>query len=136
MVKRATILRDRPDCPLERVSAFEEVGKAFAERDALREQLERMTQDRDCWEQQASDRTDDAVRFAGERDALRASVAELTQVGVGRLAHTYMGLCPDLHEGHDVRDDECPACQALVRAAKLLGDVGDVDQVRTAQGAR
>jgi hypothetical protein len=37
----------------------------------LRRQLAAMTADRDSWERQASDRTDDAVRFIEERDALR-----------------------------------------------------------------
>jgi DNA repair exonuclease SbcCD ATPase subunit len=43
---------------------------------ALKESLERMTQDRDSWEQQASARTDDAVRFSQELAALKESIGE------------------------------------------------------------
>lgn len=36
--------------------------------------IQALLDDRDSWEKQASDRTDDAVRFAQERDALRAAL--------------------------------------------------------------
>lgn len=47
------------------------------ERDQLRAEVDALRADRDSWRQQASDRVDDAVRFAAERDALRAEVDRL-----------------------------------------------------------
>jgi len=32
----------------------------------------------------------------------------------GRVTHINNGLCPDIIEGHDTRDPECPVCQALL----------------------
>lgn len=32
----------------------------------------------------------------------------------GRVSHARQGSCPDEVSGHDVRDDECPVCQALM----------------------
>lgn len=49
-----------------------DVGEALAE-------IARLADDRDSWRQQASARTDDAVRFAGERDAALAEVALLRE---------------------------------------------------------
>ena len=43
-------------------------------------------------------------------------IVDLVDVGTGKIAHLNMGLCPDVVEGHDTRDHECPACKILVRA--------------------
>ena len=40
-------------------------------------EVESLKDDRDSWEQQASDRTDDVLRFVAERDAARAEVEAL-----------------------------------------------------------
>ena len=41
----------------------------------------------------------------------------------GRVMHAGMGMCPDVLEGHESRDSECPVCQALVALAlQLHGD--------------
>lgn len=77
MVKRATILRDRPDCPLERVSAFEEVGKAFAERDALRQQLQDEALQSLADSSQAIEAHAEVERLRAERDALRQALADI-----------------------------------------------------------
>lgn len=39
----------------------------------------------------------------------------LEGIAVGRTAHVFNGSCPDQVEGEIVRDDECPACQVLLR---------------------
>jgi len=43
----------------------------------------------------------------GDGDMLRAHAE-------GRVTHINNGLCPDIIEGHDTRDPECPVCQALL----------------------
>ena len=43
----------------------------------------------------------------------RAQVDRLLDVALGRVKHTYNGLCPDGIEGWDTRDPECPACRVL-----------------------
>lgn len=53
-------------------------------------------------------------------ERMRTSLQALVDVGSGKLAHAYNGMCPDEIEGYDVRDDECPACRALVAAQDLL----------------
>lgn len=42
-------------------------------------------------------------------------VNDLEGIAVGRTAHVFNGSCPDQVEGEMVRDDECPACQILLR---------------------
>lgn len=37
----------------------------------------------------------------------------LRKVGDGTLRHLYRGFCPDSVEGPNVRDPDCPACQAI-----------------------
>jgi len=49
-----------------------------------------------------------------EYDQLAAAARLLADVATGRLDHLHDGLCPDVIEGFDVRDDECPACLALI----------------------
>ena len=43
----------------------------------LERELAAMTKDRDSWCKQADDRIDDALKFARERDALRAHIEQL-----------------------------------------------------------
>lgn len=43
-------------------------------------------------------------------------IAQLVAVANGQVKHVYNGLCPDAVEGHNTRDDECPACRALIAA--------------------
>lgn len=43
---------------------------------------------------------------------------DLIDVGTGKIAHLNMGLCPGIVEGHDTRDDECPACKVLMQATE------------------
>ena len=47
-------------------------------------------------------------------------IVDLVDVGTGKIAHLNMGLCPDVVEGHDTRDDDCPACKILMRAAVAM----------------
>lgn len=56
------------------LSVFSEHAQIIA---TLRAEVERLTDDRDSWCAQASARTEDAVRFAAERDAGRAEVERL-----------------------------------------------------------
>lgn len=44
-------------------------------------------------------------------------IQDLVGIAVGRIVHIYNGSCPDQIEGENVRDDECPACQILMRVA-------------------
>ena len=58
----------------------------------------------------AIDRVEPAPQPAapqGNGDMLRAHAE-------GRVTHINNGLCPDIIEGHDTRDPECPVCQALL----------------------
>lgn len=48
-------------------------------------------------------------------------IRDLIDVGTGKIAHLNMGLCPDVVEGHDTRDHDCPACKILVRAEAARG---------------
>jgi len=38
----------------------------------------------------------------------------LLDAATGKTPHVFNGLCPDSIEGPDVRDPDCPACQALM----------------------
>lgn len=51
-------------------------------------------------------------------------LAGLYAVCTGQVQHTFMGLCPDLVEGNQVRDDECPACRLLIAADQALAAAG------------
>jgi len=46
-------------------------------------------------------------------------IQQLVDLGCGKLKHINLGLCPDAIEGHETRDEECPACQALVAGQAL-----------------
>lgn len=60
---------------------------------------------------------DDLLRVV---DAALASLQPVTQAqalldaATGKTPHVFNGLCPDSIEGPDVRDPDCPACQALL----------------------
>lgn len=49
-------------------------------------------------------------------------IAQLIEVATAKIAHAYNGMCPDAVEGHDVRDDECPACRVLIAAERANAD--------------
>ncbi|MGX9695093.1 hypothetical protein ACTJNK_32480 (plasmid) [Achromobacter anxifer] len=42
------------------------------------------------------------------------AAAVLRAYAEGRINHVFNGQCPDEIEGHDVRDDDCPVCRALI----------------------
>ena len=48
--------------------------------------------------------------------ALVEHIDVLTKIATGELKHAFNGGCPDAVEGPNVRDPECPACQALLAA--------------------
>ncbi len=52
-----------------------------------------------------------------DKEVIRA----LIDVGNRKTAHINRGGCPDMVEGHDSRDTECPACLSLIAAQELLG---------------
>ena len=45
---------------------------------------------------------------------------QLHAIATGELQHAYNGMCPDQVEGPEVRDEDCPACCALLAADALL----------------
>ena len=47
-------------------------------------------------------------------------LAGLYAVGTGQVHHVFNGLCPDQLEGPLVRDEDCPACRALMAVDGLL----------------
>ncbi|SIQ99017.1 hypothetical protein [Aquipseudomonas alcaligenes] len=51
-------------------------------------------------------------------------LAGLYAVCSGQVLHVYMGLCPDALEGAEERDDECPACLAMMAADEALRAAG------------
>lgn len=53
-----------------------------------------------------------------ERDEL---IDRLRTIGARNVFHVNNGSCPDEVEGHAARDNDCPACQALMDADVLLG---------------
>ncbi|ATB63309.1 hypothetical protein CLJ08_01160 [Pseudomonas mosselii] len=70
----------------------------------------------------------DAKHFRGERYTLRVQLANrdelidrLRTIGARNVFHVNNGSCPDEVEGHTARDNDCPACQALMDADVLLG---------------
>lgn len=64
--------------------------------------------------------TDEAVKEVGTGAEATQVIRRLIDVCTNRTQHVGMGMCPDSIEGHDVRDDECPACAAIAAAEKLL----------------
>lgn len=55
--------------------------------------------------------------------AIGVALAELLKVSSGEIKHLYRGSCPDNLEGYGVRDDECPACKAMLAAEKVVWDM-------------
>lgn len=47
-------------------------------------------------------------------------VGLLRLVTTGSLAHTYNGRCPDAVEGSRSRDPNCPACQVIAQADRVV----------------
>jgi len=45
-------------------------------------------------------------------------ITQLIDVATGRIPHIYQGTCPDVIEGHQVRDEECPACRIVIEAER------------------
>ncbi len=45
---------------------------------------------------------------------------DLRDVGSGKIAHVYMGWCPNVVEGYATRHPECDACKVLLRADEAL----------------
>ena len=50
-----------------------------------------------------------------EKTAQMEIMQGLADIATGKISHVYRGICPDALEGHDKRDDECPACKILMR---------------------
>lgn len=68
-----------------------------------------------------------AIRGAAVEEGYKLAMSELLPVIDGlrdvaarQIAHANNGLCPDEVEGFVTRDDECPACQALMAADQVL----------------
>lgn len=59
----------------------------------------------------------------------------LYHIATGQTLHTYNGMCPDALEGHAVRDNECPACKAILRFEEALHVAGIADPQQTGNGA-
>ncbi|AXH59815.1 MULTISPECIES: hypothetical protein [Pseudomonas syringae group genomosp. 2] len=47
----------------------------------------------------------------------------LYAVASGQMAHRYVESCPDVTNGLDARDHNCPACRALIAAEATPGFV-------------
>lgn len=47
-------------------------------------------------------------------------VLDLIAVASGQVEHVYLGQCPDQIEGHEARDHDCPACQAIMAAEQFI----------------
>ena len=67
---------------------------------------------------------------ASQQPTLSAEAASVLQAlidfAVERTRHRYKEDCPDPVD-HDVRDPDCPVCNAIVRAEKLLTDHTEED---------
>ncbi|MEX6780375.1 hypothetical protein [Pseudomonas aeruginosa] len=59
----------------------------------------------------------------------------LYHIATGQTPHAYNGMCPDALEGHAVRDDECPACKAILRFEEALHAAGIADPQQIGSGA-
>lgn len=60
---------------------------------------------------------DDGVEKLAALDFAIVAVANLSTLfehAKGVVNHAFAGQCPDLSEGLDVRDPDCPVCQALI----------------------
>lgn len=59
-------------------------------------------------------RLSDLLATATGGAVVYARADQLAKIATGELLHDNNGLCPDIVEGHDSRDPDCPACQALI----------------------
>jgi nitrogen regulatory protein PII-like uncharacterized protein len=62
-----------------------------------------------------------------------AMVMALYHIATGKTPHSYNGMCPDSLEGHAVRDDECPACKAIMRFEEAMQAAGIADTQQLGQ---
>lgn len=69
---------------------------------------------------------DDSSNCAGMQIDLTMAIA-LYHIATGKTPHVYNGMCPDSLEGHAVRDDECPACNAILRFEEAMQAAGIAD---------
>lgn len=53
-------------------------------------------------------------------ELLTTSLMQLYATSTGMLAHVFNGMCPDAINGNSIRDQECPACIALLTADAVL----------------
>lgn len=83
----------------------------------LAHEVQRLRGDRDSWEQQASDRTDDAVRFVRERDNLQLELDEL------RRQHDIRGgVLEMVQQGRDEWRDAFHRLQSAANAVLMRWD--------------
>ena len=49
----------------------------------------------------------------------RSAAQTLIDLAIGKANHIYASSCPDQFDGHEIRDADCPVCQAIdaMRAA-------------------
>lgn len=52
-------------------------------------------------------------------------IHRLHRIGTHETSHVLNGSCPDEIEGHAARDNDCPACQAMMDADELLAARSD-----------
>ena len=64
------------------------------------------------------------------------AIQTLIYLAEGRdgVTHVYNGLCPDVFEGHDIRDEECIVCQALKALQASTDHSGGVAIARRRKG--
>ncbi|MCV4061232.1 hypothetical protein OD781_08805 [Pseudomonas aeruginosa] len=77
---------------------------------------------------------DETSNSAGMQTDFSLALA-LYHIATGQTPHVYNGMCPDALEGHAVRDDECPACKAIIRFEESLQAAGIADLQQIGHGA-
>ena len=77
---------------------------------------------------------DETSNSAGLQTDMSLALA-LCHVATGQTPHVYNGMCPDALEGHSVRDDECPACKAIMRFEESLKAAGISASLHPGKGA-
>lgn len=77
---------------------------------------------------------DETSNSAGMQTDLSLALA-LYHIATGQIPHVYNGMRPDALEGHAVRDDECPACKAIIRFEESLQAAGIADLQQLGRGA-
>lgn len=53
---------------------------------------------------------------------LKELILRLQRIATREMRHVNNGACPDEIEGYAARDNDCPACQALMQSDELLED--------------